>query len=113
MSADLEALSSSLLVGKVRVHFYSDSYVGMQWKQFIIIFILQVPEMWMKRSYPSLKPLGSYIADLLSRLKFLQVTLLTLRCKPQTELAKLTSEKTNDLIFKKTPYLKSNCSSFN
>uniref|UniRef100_A0A674H7Z3 Dynein axonemal heavy chain 12 n=1 Tax=Taeniopygia guttata TaxID=59729 RepID=A0A674H7Z3_TAEGU len=47
MDADLEALSGSLLVGKV-------------------------PEKWAQHSYPSLKPLGSYIVDLLARLKFLQ-----------------------------------------
>jgi len=46
MSADLEQVSNSLYDGRV-------------------------PQMWAARSYPSLKPLASYVADLLERLKFL------------------------------------------
>lgn len=29
-----------------------------------------VPDVWKKASYPSLKPLGSYISDLVKRLKY-------------------------------------------
>lgn len=48
MSPALEAISSSLMIGKV-------------------------PESWTKVSYPSLKPLASYVADFLERIKFLEV----------------------------------------
>lgn len=47
MSADLEAMTVALTNGKV-------------------------PTLWAKSSYPSLKPLGSYISDFLERLHFLQ-----------------------------------------
>eukprot|EP00898_Chlorokybus_atmophyticus_P003847 jgi/Chlat1/4463/Chrsp29S04567 len=36
------------------------------------LIINQVPAMWGKLSYPSLKPLGSYVKDLLTRLSMLQ-----------------------------------------
>ena len=65
MSAELEGVVASLTIGRI-------------------------PSVWAARSYPSLKPLGSYIADLCERLAFFQVgkTLHNMHSKGKEKKAK-------------------------
>lgn len=47
-------------------------YAGLD-SDYFASFYQQVPSMWAAKSYPSLKPLGSYVADLVARLRFFKV----------------------------------------
>ena len=47
-------------------------YAGLD-SNYFVSFYQQVPSMWAAKSYPSLKPLGSYVADLVARLRFFKV----------------------------------------
>ena len=47
-------------------------YAGLD-SNYFVPFYQQVPSMWAAKSYPSLKPLGSYVADLVARLRFFKV----------------------------------------
>ena len=37
----------------------------------------QVPQLWANAAYPSLKPLGSWVKDLVLRLHFIEVSCIT------------------------------------
>ena len=47
-------------------------YAGLD-SNYFVTYRQQVPSMWAAKSYPSLKPLGSYVADLVARLMFFKV----------------------------------------
>lgn len=56
----LKAIKGQIVISTVLEQIYTSISIG------------QVPKIWSTHSYPSLKPLGSYISDLLNRIKFFQ-----------------------------------------
>ena len=57
--------------------FYEARYSRMNEDILILIVVRQVPEMWSNAAYPSLKPLGSWVKDLVMRTAFIFVSMAT------------------------------------
>lgn len=79
MSSELEDVFASMMVGRVS-HLVNKMVIDKNFLVLVsfsfpadVVFLSQVPSMWAAKSYPSLKPLGSYVADLVARLRFFKV----------------------------------------
>lgn len=73
MTPELEMLCNSVFNNQVT----SDIHSGQLYRPFILSIynvsnqMLQVPDLWAGKAYPSLKPLSAWMADLIERVKFI------------------------------------------
>ncbi len=62
------------------------------------ISMAKVPDLWARLSYPSLKPLPSYLEDLYARLAMLQVPSLLSLCTTDTSVHKINMHFKHDAV---------------